>query len=525
MSKTYPSIFNDVIGPVMRGPSSSHVAAAARIGEILRQAIKGNPKKVVCDFDVNGSLAESHDGHGTDMGFICGVLGIPLTDPRVDRYWDLAAEQNVEFEFRILDYGVKHPNYYRMRAEYQDGDFFMDAISTGGGMIEVLSVNHFEVSMLGDYYETCFITNKKVDVESAKEKCKSTFDAFEQLTASSYENQYLYELKSSRKLSNEELKTLKDYFEVEQIFTMDAILPTLSSVIDVLPFHTVLEMQEYNKDKNWPLWRLAAEYESKRGNSNVDAVLKQSEYIIDIMQGAVDNGMQVKEYKDRILGSQAHLLGKEENKARMIPGDVMNSVIQHITAVMEAKSGMDVIVAAPTCGSCGLLPGTLIGAAKAMNKSKEEVCKALLAAGMIGVFFTEQATFAAEVGGCQMECGAGSGMAAAALTQLMDGTAQECVDAASFALQALTGLACDPVANRVEVPCLNKNIAGGMNAISSTNVILSGFDKVIPLNEVIDAMYDIGQSLPISLRCTFGGLGKTDTSLYIRKRLEEINKK
>lgn len=522
MSKTYPSIFNDVIGPVMRGPSSSHVAAAARIGEILRQAVKGDPKKVVCDFDVNGSLAESHDGHGTDMGFICGVLGIPLTDPRVDRYWDLAAQAGVEFEFRILDYGVEHPNYYRMRAEYADGDFCMDAISTGGGMIEVLSINHFACSMLGDYNETCFISEKNMEVEA---EFKKVCSSFEQVSISSHDGKFMYELKSQKPLTQEELDTLAKYVEACQIFTMDAILPTLSSVVDTLPFHTVLEMEEYNKDKNLPLWHLAALYESMRGNSDIETVLKQMEYIVDIMQGAVDNGMQVKEYKDRILGSQAHLMSNEENKARMIPGDVMNSVIQHITAVMEAKSGMDVIVAAPTCGSCGLLPGTVLGAAKAMNKSKEDVCKAMLAAGLIGVFFTEQATFAAEVGGCQMECGAGSGMAAAALTQMMDGTAKECIDAAAFALQALTGLACDPVANRVEVPCLNKNIIGGMNAISSTNVILSGFDKVIPLNEVIDAMYDIGQSLPISLRCTFGGLGKTATSLYIRKRLAEINEK
>ena len=139
------------------------------------------------------------------------------------------------------------------------------------------------------------------------------------------------------------------------------------------------------------------------------------------------------------------------------------------------------------------------------------------------MFFTKEATFAAEVGGCQMECGAGSGMAAAALTELMGGTAQQCLDAAAFALQGITSLACDPVANRVEVPCINKNIMGGMNALSSANVILAGFDKVIPLDEVIKAMYDIGTQLPISLRCTLGGLGVTKTSMSIRRKLEEIN--
>jgi L-serine dehydratase len=105
----------------------------------------------------------------------------------------------------------------------------------------------------------------------------------------------------------------------------------------------------------------------------------------------------------------------------------------------------------------------------------------------------------------------------------MGGSARECVDGASFALQGITGLACDPVANRVEVPCLNKNILCGMNAISSANVILAGYDKVIPLDETIRAIYDIGTKLPQELRCTYGGLGKTPTSDAIRQRLDGSN--
>ena len=96
MEKQAPSIFNDVIGPVMRGPSSSHVAGAARIGDLLRQMAEGDLKEVIVDFDVNGSLAESHEGHGTDMGFACGILGVPLTDPRVDRYEELVRESGID---------------------------------------------------------------------------------------------------------------------------------------------------------------------------------------------------------------------------------------------------------------------------------------------------------------------------------------------------------------------------------------------------------------------------------------------
>ena len=144
--------------------------------------------------------------------------------------------------------------------------------------------------------------------------------------------------------------------------------------------------------------------------------------------------------------------------------------------------------------------------------------KGLFMAGLIGVFFAEAATFSAEVGGCQVECGAGSGMAAGAVTQMMGGSIAQCLDSASMALQNITGLACDPVGNRVEVPCLGKNIMAGSNAVASADMVLAGYDKVIPLDETIQAIYDIGKMLPLELRCTFGGLGKTKTALEILEK-------
>ena len=112
-------------------------------------------------------------------------------------------------------------------------------------------------------------------------------------------------------------------------------------------------------------------------------------------------------------------------------------------------------------------------------------------------------------------------MAAAAVTQMLGGSAEQCVDAASMALQNVTGLACDPVANRVEVPCLGKNIMGGSNAVAAAAMALAGYDKVVPLDQTIQAMYDIGQKLPLELRCTYGGLGKTAASAEILRRLQK----
>jgi L-serine dehydratase len=180
---------------------------------------------------------------------------------------------------------------------------------------------------------------------------------------------------------------------------------------------------------------------------------------------------------------------------------------------MDVKSSMGIIVAAPTAGSCGTLPGTCLGVANALDMSEEKKVKAMLAAGLIGVFIAQKATFSAELGGCQAETGSGSAMAAAALVTLFDGTFEQVLAAASLALQNTFGLVCDPVANRVEAPCLGKNVMMAGNALSAANMILAGFAALIPLDEVIVAMHKVGQSMPCELKCTGkGGLSLTPTA-------------
>jgi len=181
---------------------------------------------------------------------------------------------------------------------------------------------------------------------------------------------------------------------------------------------------------------------------------------------------------------------------------------------------MEIILAAPTAGSCGVLGGAVFGLAKYFPSETEAIVRAFLAAGLIGVFIADRYTFAAEQGGCQVECGAASAMAAAALVQLMGGTAKQAINASSMALQNCLGMICDPVADRVEVPCLGKNILGATNALNSANMVLAGFDAVVPFDEVIDAMKSGGNSLPRSLGCTgLGGLSQTPTSLSLLKKL------
>jgi L-serine dehydratase len=166
------------------------------------------------------------------------------------------------------------------------------------------------------------------------------------------------------------------------------------------------------------------------------------------------------------------------------------------------------------------MPGAVLANVDALAKDEEERAKALLIAGLIGVFIARDSTFAAEEGGCMAECGSGSAMAAAAIVHLAGGTTAQQLTAASIALQNSFGMVCDPIANRVEAPCLGKNIMAATNALSSANMALGGYDHLVPFDEVVIAMSKVAHQIPRELRCTnLGGLSITPTAERIAKRL------
>jgi L-serine dehydratase len=279
-------------------------------------------------------------------------------------------------------------------------------------------------------------------------------------------------------------------------------------------------MTAYNADKGLSLWELACAYEGARGGLTHAQVVSRMKGTVGIMRSAIRQGLAGTEYADRILGPQSGGFQRALAGGRLLDGGALNTMILYVTALMEVKSAMGVFVAAPTAGACGGLPGACLGAVDALGLGETEAAQAMLAAGLVGVFIAARATFAAEVAGCQAECGAGSAMAAAALVTLARGTAAQAVSAASMALQNILGLICDPVANRVEVPCLGRNVMAASNALACANMALAGYDAVVPLDEVIETMLRVGESMPSALRCTaLGGLSITRASREIEARL------
>jgi len=513
----HPSIFNDVIGPVMRGPSSSHCAASLRIGRICRDLMHGQLRRVEIEFDPNGSLATTHKAQGSDMGLFGGFLGWEAHDERLteaERHLSLAG---IEVSIDIHDIGAAHPNTYKFTLHNDKCTRTLTALSTGGGMIEVIEVDGSPVSMLGDYFETLVYTSDDHKVHGLLDGVFRYDDMifhkgprpYVEVRAQSHPDASL----------TEELRSLGD---VEDVVLLSPVMPIMARRDMKVPFTNCAEMMAFDDGRGRPLWELAIDYESSRGGISREEVVLKMREIVRIMGNAIETGLNGTSYEDRILGSQSPGFKRKMESGALVKGDLHNRIIMYVSAIMEVKSSMGVIVAAPTAGSCGALPGALFAVAHESGYPEEAIVKGMLAAGLIGVFIAGHATFAAEVGGCMAETGSGGGMAAAAIVGMKGGSLEQSIAAASLALQNSLGIICDPIGNRVEAPCLGRNVMAATNALSSANMALSDYAHLVPLDEVIDTMKAVGDRIHHTLRCTnLGGLAITAAAKEIEKRLEE----
>ena len=213
-----------------------------------------------------------------------------------------------------------------------------------------------------------------------------------------------------------------------------------------------------------------------------------------------------------LIGGEARKVSNHARDGKSICGSMLSKAIAYSLAVLETNASMGLIVAAPTAGSSGVLPGTLLAAKESLDLSNDDLYKGLLNASAIGYLLMRNASVSGAEAGCQAEVGAASAMAASALVEMLGGTPEMCLEAASFALSNLLGLVCDPIAGLVESPCQSRNAIGVANAITSAELVLSGVTQPIPFDEMAEAMLRVGRSLPFELRETaMGGCAGTPT--------------
>ncbi len=512
------SIFNDVIGPVMRGPSSSHCAGAFRLGRLARDLMSQHFTDVLLEFDRNGSLPATYVEQGSEMGLCGGLLGWDIIDERLPRSLQFLQESGINIKTVVIDSGDEHPNTYRLTLTNDRGEkHSIHAISTGGGMLEVICIDGYALSMWGDYHETLIW----VDDDGTKERDAIAFSMpIDAVELHNQDGRSMIVVKAQQFVSEASLESLQENGKKLRVSFLAPVLPVRSRKDMSVPFSTCEEMLAYDAGKNTPMWKLAVAYEAARSGLDEAAIIEKMAEIIRVLRTSIAAGIAGTDYDDRILGHQSGVFQERLQKGLLLPGGLLNKIVLYVTAIMEVKSSMGVVVAAPTAGACAALPAAVIATAEELGLTETDMAKAMLAAGLVGAFIATHWTFAAEVGGCQAEGGSAGSMAGAALVTLANGTLKQAVTASSLTFQSMLGLICDPVANRVEVPCLGKNVMAASNALSCANMALADFEMVIPLDQVIETAKRVAKMMPREVRCTaLGGLATTPASLAIEQQL------
>jgi len=242
---------------------------------------------------------------------------------------------------------------------------------------------------------------------------------------------------------------------------------------------------------------------------------------LEIMKRATERGLtaDIKSVSG-LIGGDAKKVREHSERTKSVCGSLMSRAISRAMAVLEVNAAMGKIVAAPTAGSSGVVPGVLLTVAEEFALDDAALIKGLLTAGAVGFIITRNATVSGAEGGCQAETGSAAAMAAAAVVEMMGGSPPAALHAAAICLQNVLGLVCDPIAGLVEVPCEHRNALGAANALISAEMALAGVASIIPFDEVVEAMYRVGHSLPCELRETaLGGLAGTPTGQRIKKVL------
>ena len=273
----------------------------------------------------------------------------------------------------------------------------------------------------------------------------------------------------------------------------------------------LLELCDQN---NLPISQIMFARETKYLEQDTVEVNQKMHYAYSIMKHAIRRALT-----DDLVGMGGMIGGESKrlNNLRMegknICGTLVSKAITYAVGVLEVNASMGLIVAAPTAGSSGVLPGVLIESARERDWTDEQLVDALFTAGAIGLLFARNATISGAGGGCQAETGVASAMAASAAVELLGGTPKQCLNAASTVLMNMLGLVCDPVGGLVEYPCQYRNATGVANALVAAELALSGVPQLIPFDEMLNTMYTVGKRLPAELRETaLGGCAVTPTA-------------
>lgn len=469
----------DIIGPVMVGPSSSHTAGALRIAYMARKLAGELPAHV--EFRLLGSFAHTLTGHGTDKALVAGMLGFAPDDLRIRSSFAHAREAGLDFTFTPLpdcdDY--EHPNTIDIVIDTAEGGRMeVRGESVGGGAAVIRKIDGVDVYITGENHS---IVVQQRDLPGVLAHIATSLSA------------HGVNIATARLYREQRGDTAWTVLETDQRINDDAQATILENPlirgVRVIPAASLGQAQAAigEAEQAAALERLRA-LDFTSGTQLLALCAAQKTAISEVF-----------------LRREAAV-----QQAGGHVGEPIASAAAYAMAVLETNASMGRIVAAPTAGSAGVIPGVLLALQKAKGYSDEQLQHALACAAAVGYLITRNATVSGAEGGCQAEIGSAAAMAAAACVELEGGTPEQCLNAAGNALTNMMGLVCDPVAGLVEVPCQKRNASGAATALVSAQTSLAGIGNLVGFDQTVEAMYKVGRSLPFELReSALGGLAAT----------------
>lgn len=285
-------------------------------------------------------------------------------------------------------------------------------------------------------------------------------------------------------------------------------------------YQSIAQIIKDEKEKGIPFWKLVQLEDCTELEKKEEDSFGEMKKIYEAMRASNDSYDKALKSASGMVGGEGEKIQRRIQGGQMIAGDFIGRVMEKALRVSESNACMKCIVAAPTAGSCGVLPAVLLSIQEREGFSDDKMAEAVYVAAGIGGVIANHASLAGASHGCQAEIGAASAMAAGALVHLYDGTAEDIGNAAALALKAVLGLACDPIAGLVEVPCVKRNVMGAVNAVTSADMSLAGVKSLVPADEVFDAMNNIGKHMDEEIRETAkGGLATTPTGIRIQETI------
>ncbi|MBA4538106.1 L-serine ammonia-lyase, iron-sulfur-dependent, subunit alpha [Bacillus aquiflavi] len=287
-----------------------------------------------------------------------------------------------------------------------------------------------------------------------------------------------------------------------------------------MQFRNVAELVQLATSENKKISEIMIEQEIDVTGRSREEIIRRMEQNLKVMEQAINRGLKGVKSHSGLTGGDAVLLQAYIKKGKFLSGETMLDAVSKAVATNEVNAAMGTICATPTAGSAGVVPGTLFAVKNKLNPNREEMVAFLFTAGAFGYVVANNASISGAAGGCQAEVGSAAGMAAAAIVEMAGGSPDQCAEAMAITLKNMLGLVCDPVAGLVEVPCVKRNAMGAANAMVAADMALAGIKSRIPCDEIIEAMFRIGQTMPTALKETAqGGLAATPTGRQLEAKI------